>query len=85
MAFENLLDYTAAWPSCEAFESTTEFIEVYEMLQRLFKLHASLLLHKALAVLHEKGALKKLSHRPFVFFIAEHNCEVNILYQPGPL
>jgi len=80
ISLENVFDFSPAWPDCEEFDWTTEFIEVYFELQTLFKLHSRILLHKALARMDENGSLASLQQRPFQFYIAEHDMEAGMLY-----
>jgi len=76
-----VFDFTQAWPDCEEFDWTTEHIEAYYDLQKLFKLNSRVLLHKALAAMDNNGSLSIIKHRPFHFYIAEHDLEVSMLYK----
>jgi len=78
---QDVLDFTQAWPDCEEFDWTTEHIDVYFELQKLFKLNSRILLHKAIAVMYQNGNLVMLKKRPFYFYIAEHDMEASMLYK----
>lgn len=77
---DNGINFQPAWPNCEEF-GDLEYVDIADELENLFKLHARVLLHKALDNLALNCKLAFLQNRPFSFFINEHDSEVMLLYR----
>lgn len=78
---QDVFDFTPAWPDCEEFDWTTEHLEGYFELQRLFKLNSRVIMHKSLSIMDKNGSLSLIKLRPFYFYIAEHDLEAAMLYR----
>jgi len=75
------INFEKAWVDCEAFEWTTEHLDIYYKLLNLYQLNSRVLLHQAIQQCFSDEQLDFLKVRPFTFYINEHDCEVMTLFR----
>ena len=77
-------NFSSVWPDCgDLIEEDTEENDLLSLghhLMDYYQYQSRLFLHKAIRELDENGELTFIKKTPFLFYIAEHDCEEMTLY-----
>lgn len=77
-------DFSAVWPDCaeliEKEEEDNDLLNLGSHLMMFYQYQSRLFLHKAIREIDEAGELSFIKKEPFIFYIAEHDCEEMTLY-----
>lgn len=77
-------DFSEIWPDCseliERADEEDDLLNLGSQLMMFYQYQSRLFLHKAIREMDEAGELFFIQKTPFIFYIAEHDCEEMTLY-----
>lgn len=77
-------DFSGIWPDCsyliERDDEENDLLNLGNLLMSYYQYKSRLFLHKAIREMDESGDLDFIQKSPFIFYIAEHDCEEMTLY-----
>ncbi len=77
-------DFSEIWPDCsdliEREDEENDLLNLGNHLMMYYQYQSRLFLHKAIREMDETGELSFIKKTPFIFYIAEHDCEEMTLY-----